>query len=99
MNHRGLLEASQLYHEHCAACHGSEGHGNGSLAKELESKPANLYAMTQHYSEGDLHWKVAKGRGEMPGWEKAFSQEQIWMLVHYMKSLPAYYLVKRPEER
>ena len=51
--------------------------------------------MAPHHSDGDLHWKIAKGRGEMPGWEEVLSEEQIWMLVHYMKSLPAYFLANR----
>lgn len=50
--------------------------------------------MAPNHSDGDLHWKVAKGRGDMPGWEEVFSDEQIWMLVHYMKSLPAYHVVE-----
>ena len=99
MSREGLLEASELFRENCAACHGAEGHGNGPLAKDLEHEPANLFAMAPSHSDGDLRWKIAKGRGEMPGWEGVFSEEQIWMLVHYMKSLPAYHFAKRSDEQ
>jgi mono/diheme cytochrome c family protein len=99
MSREGLMAASELYRENCAACHGAEGHGNGPSANDLEQEPANLYAMAQNHSDGDLRWKIAKGRGEMPGWEEVLSDEQIWMLVHYMKSLPAYFLANRQEKQ
>ena len=87
----GLISAGEIYRQNCAACHGAAGQGDGPLAKDLERAPANLMAMAPHHSEGDLRWKVAKGRGEMPGWEETLSDEQIWHLVHYMKTLPAYH--------
>jgi mono/diheme cytochrome c family protein len=97
MSPEGLMEAGELFRENCAACRGTEGLGNGPLAKELEHSPANLFAMAPRHADGDLHWKVAKGRGEMPGWDEVLSDAQIWMLVHYMKSLPAYHIAKRPD--
>ena len=99
MNREGLMEAGELFRENCAECHGSEGKGNGPIARDLESEPANIFAMAQHHSDGDLRWKIAKGRGEMPGWEEVLSEEQIWLLVHYMKSLPAYHFAKRSGEQ
>ena len=97
MSQEGLLEAGDLFRENCVACHGTEGLGNGPLAKELEHEPANLFAMAPRHADGDLYWKVAKGRGEMPGWDEVLSDDQIWMLVHYMKSLPAYHFAKKPD--
>ena len=99
MSREGLLEAGELYRENCTACHGAEGQGDGPLAKDLEHEPANLFAMAPHHSDGDLRWKIAKGRGEMPGWEDVFTDEQIWMLVYFMKSLPAYHFAKRSDEQ
>ena len=97
LTHAGLIEASELYRDNCAACHGGDGRGMGPHAEDLRTPPANLFAMAPVHADGDLRWKIAKGRGEMPGWEEVFSDDQIWKLVHYMKSLPAYHLVQNFE--
>lgn len=94
-----LVEAGEIYRENCAACHGSGGQGDGPLAGELETRPANLFAMAPAHADGDLRWKIAKGRGEMPGWEGVLSDEQIWMLVHYLKTLPAFQVAGNEAER
>lgn len=94
LTHRVLIEASELYRDNCAACHGGDGRGIGPHAQDLTTPPANLFAMAPSHADGDLRWKIAKGRGEMPGWAEVLSDEQIWKLVHYMKSLAAYHLVQ-----
>lgn len=94
----GLVEAGELYRENCAACHGVGGQGDGPLAKDLKTRPANLFTMAPSHSDGDFRFKIAKGRGEMPGWEEVLDDEQIWKIVHYLKTFPAYELAKAPEE-
>lgn len=95
----GLIQAGEIYRENCIACHGGEGHGNGPLAKDLDTQPSNLFLMAPSHADGDLRWKIAKGRGEMPGWEDVLSDEQIWTLVHYLKTFPAYQLARNPEDK
>lgn len=80
------------------ACHGPQGQGDGPLANDLKTKPANLFAMAPNHADGELHWKVATGRGDMPGWADVLSDAQIWNLVHYMKTLPAYELAQDEED-
>lgn len=95
----GLMAAAEIYRENCAVCHGAEGQGDGPAAADLDHAPANLFAMAQSHADGDLRWKIATGRGEMPGWAEVLSDEQIWMLVHYMKTLPAFHVAKRAGDR
>jgi hypothetical protein len=95
----GLLQAGEIYRENCVACHGGGGHGNGPLAKDLETQPSNLFVMAPRHPDGELRWKIAKGRAEMPAWEEVLSGEQIWNLVHYLKTFPAYQLAQNPDDK
>ena len=76
-----------LFQTHCAACHGTGGEGDGPAAAGLEPRPANLREMSAHHSDGDLAWKIAHGRGPMPGWKKTLKPAQIWDLVNYIRRL------------
>lgn len=95
----GLFQAGELYRDNCVACHGGKGDGDGPLAKDLDTQPSNLFVMAPRHTDGDLRWKIATGRGEMPGWGDVFSSEQMWNLVHYLKTVPAFQLAQNPEEQ
>ena len=76
-----------LFQTHCAACHGGRGEGDGPAGLTLNPKPADLKAMSAHHSDGDLAWKIAHGRGAMPGWKATLKPRQIWDLVNYLRRL------------
>jgi mono/diheme cytochrome c family protein len=82
-----LRVGRDLYGTHCAGCHGAQGEGNGPAASGLDPRPPNLKAMAKLHSDGDLAWKIAQGRGAMPGWKNRLSPKQIWSLVHYLKRM------------
>ncbi len=77
-----------LFQENCAACHGADGRGGGGLAADLETVPADLMAMAPGHPPGDFAWKIANGRGEMPPWQGALSDDDIWHIVNFIKELP-----------
>ena len=76
-----------IYQTHCASCHGARGEGDGLAASSLPLLPANLRVMVSHHSDGDLAWKIAEGRGVMPGWRNRLETMEIWSLVHYIRQL------------
>lgn len=90
-----LAKGRRLYLKYCASCHGEDGTGRGTGAPRLEPKPADF---TRPH-EGMLHppggtfWKIAKGRGLMPGWEGTFQEQEIWALAEYVRSF-----AKKPHE-
>ena len=84
-----LDQGRQLFKQNCIACHGAEGRGDGPAAASLKPHPADLAMMAGHHPDGDLAWKIANGRGAMPAWNKTLSEDQIWMLVSYIKTLSA----------
>ena len=84
-----LRTGAALFQQNCATCHGPSGRGDGELAGDLETAPADLMTMAPTHTDGDFAWKIANGRGEMPPWEGALSEEEIWHVVNFLKDLPA----------
>lgn len=84
-----LARGKKLYRENCTSCHGITGRGDGPIGASLNPSPANLAAMAPKHSAGDLAWKIAEGRNDMPAWKNKFSKDQIWDVVNYLrKGLP-----------
>jgi mono/diheme cytochrome c family protein len=82
-----IERGKQLYQKHCAICHGTAGRGDGPGAGRLNPKPTDLTKVAGRHSDGDIAWKIAKGRGPMPGWEKKLSENDIWDLTNFTQSL------------
>lgn len=84
-----LAQGKKLYGFDCAMCHGKEGDGKGDLAGEMGLKlrdyrdPASL----KEFTDGELFYILAKGKGKMPGDEERMKPEQRWQLVNYIRSM------------
>lgn len=80
------VKGPNLYHAYCAACHGLDGKGNGPVAVELKTKPADLTALARNnggkfpaeqvrkFISGDGPSLAAHGTREMPIWGPIFHQ-------------------------
>ncbi len=82
-----LARAKKIYETNCASCHGTTGKGDGPAGASLSPKPTDLTAMAGQHPDGDFSWKIANGRGSMPAWKGALTENQIWDLVNYIKGL------------
>ena len=80
-----IERGKKLYKTHCAVSHGEKGRGDGPAGAGLTPKPADLAMMAMHHADGDLAWKIATGRGAMPGWKSTLTEDQIWDLVNFIK--------------
>ncbi len=95
----GDIEASAagkaLYAITCAACHGPTGLGDGGAAAALDPKPSTLADadMIAGLSDAYLYWRISEGgamepfNSSMPPWRASYSEDQIWQLVTYIRSL------------
>ncbi len=79
----------ELYDQHCKSCHGKEGFGDGSKAKELETEMKDLTSEeVQAQTDGELYYKSIIGRDEMPNFEKKIDDdEDRWMVINYVRTL------------
>ncbi len=80
------VKGPDLYHAHCAACHGPNGKGDGPASVALKTKPADLTVLAknnggkfptqrvQKFISGDDPSQVAHGSREMPVWGPIFHQ-------------------------
>ena len=80
------MRGPDLFHAHCAACHGPDGKGNGPAGAALKTKPADLTVLAknnggkfptqrvQKFISGDDPSLLAHGSREMPVWGPIFHQ-------------------------
>jgi mono/diheme cytochrome c family protein len=78
-----------LFKQHCRSCHGKEGYGDGSKAKELETEMRDLTSEeVQAQTDGELFYKSFIGRDEMPNFEKKIrDDEDRWMVINFLRSI------------
>ena len=78
-----------LYAKHCKSCHGSEGYGDGTKAKEMKGDLGDFSSKEfQKQSDGALFYKTTAGRKDMPEFAKKLpSDEDRWLIVNYMRTL------------
>ena len=88
-----IAQGEALFPDHCSACHGAEGRGDGPLAKSLADPPADLTAdhLWMH-SDGELFWWLAHGiegpRGGlvMPGFAASLTDDERWALIDFIRA-------------
>lgn len=79
-----------IYTQNCAACHGLDGRGNGPNSVSLLKKPANLTRpIFKQYSDEMWFYRIWEGvpGTRMPRWGWKLTEEEVWYLVAYMKTL------------
>jgi mono/diheme cytochrome c family protein len=84
-----------LFLKSCATCHGPAGKGDGPAAAFGMITPRDLTSPTvqARMSDGDLFWKISKGRKVgndvlMPGSEEGIPlEEDRWKVVLFVRSL------------
>ena len=83
-----LDSARQLYHDHCAQCHGEAGKGDGPEAWMHRPAPADLTdaARMAKTTDGAMFYQITEGRRPMPAFKKRMTDDQRWQLVLLLRS-------------
>jgi putative copper resistance protein D len=87
-----VARGAELYGQHCVACHGAGGRGDGPAAARLHKPPANLTEPhTALHTAGDIFWWLTHGKpaGGMPGFESKMSVEERWDMVNFLRAFSA----------
>ena len=94
-------EGRRLYVSYCQLCHGTNGKGDGPLAKVMKISPADLTTTVRSRSDTILT-KIITGEGRqtitgrdrhnllsdaMPEWKDVFNESQITALIAYLRFL------------
>ncbi|HEY6554757.1 MAG TPA: c-type cytochrome [Vicinamibacteria bacterium] len=90
----GLKRGRTLFLAHCSICHGKGGKGDGPAAAFGMITPRDLTApaVQARLSDGEMFWKISKGRRVgsdelMPASEEKIASEDLWRVVLFVRSL------------
>ena len=86
---KSVERGRRLFKQNCVPCHGESGRGDGPMGKAMGIRPGNLTngeRMSKH-ADGEIFWKVSKGKDPMPVFEKKLSEKERWDLVAYVRTL------------
>ena len=75
-----------IFERNCQMCHGAEGRGDGAAAPALATKPANL-RLLNNKPEGLITMRIIGGGSVMPAWKNILTEEEIWQLSRYIKTI------------
>lgn len=85
-----ITAGAATYREHCAACHGPGGAGDGPAGAALSPPPADLRAHhAAVHTAGDLFWWITHGLRQMPAFGGRLDAERRWDLVNFIRALAA----------
>lgn len=86
-----IKEGERLFGTECAACHGMSGRNPTDAGRWMYPRAANLTsADTQSYSDKEIFWIIKNGIrfSGMPAFGKVESDDHIWDVVLYFRTLP-----------
>jgi mono/diheme cytochrome c family protein len=85
-----IEEGDKLFGTECAMCHGLDGHQSTDAGRWMYPRASDLTSSeVQQYSDRELFWIVKNGirLSGMPAFGRVESDEHIWNLAHYVRSL------------
>ncbi len=97
VNEETLTEGSNIYKINCRSCHGRKGDGTGVEAADLNSIVTDFTNSDfLKQTDGAIFWKIAEGRimkeknaqgkDDMEAFKDDLEEEEIWLLVNYIKT-------------
>jgi mono/diheme cytochrome c family protein len=79
-----------VYQSNCVACHGPSGRGDGPAGLSLQPRPSDFaqHMLAGLHTDGQIFLWIKNGypNTAMPAWGGRLSDEQIWQLVHYLRT-------------
>ena len=83
---RGFL----LHRDACVQCHGAPGVAPHAAGQGLLPVPNNLVQTAREWKAAELYWVTRNGlkMTGMPAWGMRFSDEDLWAIVAFLKTLP-----------
>ena len=77
----------QIYASRCVSCHGSQGRGNGPIARFLDGGVGDLTPALRRKGDGLLLDAIASGAGPMPAFAAALTDQERQALLLHLRDL------------
>jgi mono/diheme cytochrome c family protein len=89
-NPQTLRVGFEHYNEMCIVCHGAPGIEPGEAREGLNPKPPLLAKTAKDIPTRELFWVIKHGikMTGMPAWGPTHSDDKIWAMVAFVKTLP-----------
>ena len=91
-NEATIRTGAEHYIEMCRGCHGAPGIEDSELSQGLDPRPPHLYWKDEgiYWSAAQQFWIVKNGImwTGMPAWGVTHSDEKIWSIVAFLRTLP-----------
>jgi mono/diheme cytochrome c family protein len=93
-----LAEGGRLFSIYCSPCHGMSGKSDGSIVVNANIQhpfpPPPTYFLPDNLklTEGNMFHIVHYGRNLMGSYATQLDQKQVWMVIHYVRSLQQHYM-------
>jgi cytochrome c oxidase cbb3-type subunit 2 len=97
----GLQGGKDLYASRCMSCHGPAGNGLGTYAGTMSVTPADFTQEPfRSMPSEQWFWHVSEGIPGtlMPTWTATLSDEEIWSVIRYVRSVFSNAIVRDPDE-
>ncbi len=83
-----LQRGQILYDINCALCHGSQGRGDGPLARYFQRIPQDLGGTAAGGEfDGSVYLVILQGFGQMPPLAENLTARERWDVINYVRTL------------
>ena len=82
-----LAQGKKYYGYDCAMCHGATGDGKGDVDTTGKLPDFTNEAAMKEMSDGQMFCSLKTGKGHMPLERVRISENELWNLVNYVRSL------------
>jgi mono/diheme cytochrome c family protein len=86
-----LAQGREVFQQHCALCHSTDGHSQNQLGLAMYPPAMDLTSPhVQAWKDQELFWIIQNGirLTGMPGWQDSISTTDTWKLARYIHALP-----------
>lgn len=85
-----VAAGEEVYVQNCQTCHGALGLGDGPGGEGVQPPPADLVYHVPLHPDDEIFTTIDEGKTStaMPAFGDQLSEEQIWHLINYLRTLP-----------